>query len=108
MVTLISQSPTSSKRTCAPSRPSDPSIELLGPSASAVILASEESEHFAYDGIARRLRWARRATPSPAHFRQAGTLRDRRWRSRWHGREQADAIERAKAAAARLKIRYEP
>ena len=41
-----------------------PAIELAGPSASAVILASEESEDFAYEGLDEALGWGFRASRS--------------------------------------------
>src|SRR3982751_1951704 len=56
-----------------------PSIELAGPSASAVILAEQESEGFSYDGIAAAL--ALGAPGNPVNIRifaKPKTLRDRR------------------------------
>ena len=53
-------------------RAADPSIEFAGPSASAVILASEDSESFCVRGRGRRARAGRTgAAGRPAHFRQA-------------------------------------
>jgi phosphoribosylglycinamide formyltransferase 2 len=85
-----------------------PSIELFGPSASAVILASEESESFSYDGVADAL-----ALGAPGHsvdariFAKPKTLKNRRMGvALARGASVADAIERAKAAAARVRIRY--
>ena len=85
-----------------------PSIELAGPAASAVILASEESETFAYDGIADAL-----ALGAPKHpvdlriFAKPNTLRNRRMGvALARGETIEDALERAVAAASRVKIRY--
>src|SRR4249919_3548302 len=82
-----------------------PSIELLGPSASAVILASEESDHVAYDGVAEAL-----ALGSPGHavdlriFAKPRTLPRRRMGvAIARGGTVEDALERAKAAAARVR-----
>ena len=86
-----------------------PSIEFAGPSASAVILASEESDSFAYEGWPRRSRSARRASrstcassPSPTRLtnRRMGVALAR-------GDDAEDAVARAKAAAARVQIRYD-
>jgi len=85
-----------------------PSIELAGPSASAVILAEQESESFAYDGMADAL-----ALGAPGNsvdlriFAKPKTLSHRRMGvALARGTTIEDAIERAKAAAARVKIRY--
>jgi phosphoribosylglycinamide formyltransferase 2 len=85
-----------------------PSIELVGPSASAVILASEESESFSFAGIAEAL-----ALGSPGHpvdlriFTKPKTLKNRRMGvALARGTTADEAVGRAKAAAARVKIRY--
>jgi phosphoribosylglycinamide formyltransferase 2 len=85
-----------------------PSIELLGPSASAVILASEESNDFAFDGVADAL-----AVGAPGHpvdlrlFAKPNTLKNRRMGvALARGESAEDAQARASAAAARLQIRY--
>jgi phosphoribosylglycinamide formyltransferase 2 len=85
-----------------------PSIELAGPGASAVILASEESETFAYDGIADAL-----ALGAPRHpvdlriFAKPNTLKNRRMGVALARDETTDdAVARAVAAASRVKIRY--
>ena len=85
-----------------------PSIELAGPAASAVILASEESETFAYDGIAEAL-----ALGAPRHpvdiriFAKPNTLKNRRMGVALARDETTDdAVARAVAAASRVKIRY--
>jgi phosphoribosylglycinamide formyltransferase 2 len=85
-----------------------PAIELAGPSASAVILASEESEQVSYEGIADAL-----ALGSPGHpvdiriFAKPKTLKNRRMGiAIARGGTIEDAIDRAKAAAARVRIGY--
>ncbi len=85
-----------------------PSIELAGPAASAVILASEESDTIGYDGIADAL-----ALGAPKHpvdlriFAKPNTLRNRRMGvALARGETTDDAVARAVAAASRVKIRY--
>jgi phosphoribosylglycinamide formyltransferase 2 len=85
-----------------------PSIELAGPSASAVILSDKESESFAYDGVADAL-----ALGAPGNavdlriFAKPRTLAHRRMGvALARGATVEDAVGRAKAAAARVKIRY--
>jgi phosphoribosylglycinamide formyltransferase 2 len=85
-----------------------PSVELAGPSASAVILADEESDSVAYDGVADAL-----ALGSPGHpvdlriFAKPKTLKNRRMGvALARGDNAENAVERAKAAAARVRIRY--
>jgi phosphoribosylglycinamide formyltransferase 2 len=85
-----------------------PSIELVGPAASAVILASEESETVAYEGIAEAL-----ALGAPRHpvdlriFAKPMTLPNRRMGvALARGETVDDAVARAVAAASRVKIRY--
>ena len=85
-----------------------PSIELAGPSASAVILASEESDGISYEGVADAL-----ALGAPGHavdlriFAKPKTLPRRRMGvAIARGGTVEDALERAKAAAARVRIRY--
>jgi phosphoribosylglycinamide formyltransferase 2 len=85
-----------------------PSIELAGPSASAVVLASEESERFSFDGVAEAL-----ALGAPGHpvdlrlFGKPSTLKNRRMGvALARGSDVRDAIERAKTAAASVHIRY--
>ena len=86
-----------------------PSIEFAGPSASAVILASQERDHFSYDGIADAL-----ALGSPGNavdlriFAKPKTLMNRRMGiALARGENTEDAVDRARAAAARVRIRYE-
>jgi phosphoribosylglycinamide formyltransferase 2 len=86
-----------------------PSIELSGPSASAVILASEESERFAFAGIEEAL--AVGAPRSPVDLRifaKPKTLKNRRMGVALARAATVDeAVERAKSAAARVKVRYQ-
>ena len=85
-----------------------PSIELIGPSASAVILAAEESEDISYAGLAEAL--TRGAPGHPVDLRifaKPKTLKNRRMGvALARGGTAEDATERAKAAAARVHIRY--
>ena len=85
-----------------------PSIELVGPSASAVILASQESDNFDYDGSPRRLRSAPRQPGRSSHVRQAQDAQEPpHGRRACPRRDVEDAVARAKAAAARVRMRYE-
>jgi len=86
-----------------------PSIELAGPSASAVILAAEESDRFTFSGVAEAL-----ALGAPGHpvdlriFAKPKTLKNRRMGvALARGPSVEDALERAKAAAARVRIDYQ-
>jgi phosphoribosylglycinamide formyltransferase 2 len=85
-----------------------PSIELLGPSASAAILAGEESDSFAYEGIAEALALgAPRNSVELRIFAKPVTLKNRRMGvALARGDSIEDAVARAKAAASRLQIRY--
>jgi len=87
-----------------------PSIELAGPSASAVILASEESETISYDGVADALGLGAPGNPVDLRiFAKPKTLKNRRMGvALARSATIEDAIERAKAAAARVRIRYSP
>jgi len=85
-----------------------PSIELIGPAASAVILADEESDTVAYEGLAEAL-----ALGSPRHpvdvriFAKPKTLKNRRMGVALARDENVEeAVQRAKAAASRVRIRY--
>ena len=86
-----------------------PSIEFAGPSASAVILASEEREHFSYDGIADALSLGSPGNPVDLRiFAKPTTLKNRRMGiALARGENAEEAVDRAKAAAARVCIRYE-
>jgi phosphoribosylglycinamide formyltransferase 2 len=86
-----------------------PSIELAGPSASAVILAAQESDRFTYSEVAEAL-----ALGAPGHpvdlriFAKPKTLKNRRMGvALARGPSVEDALERAKAAAARIRIDYQ-
>jgi phosphoribosylglycinamide formyltransferase 2 len=85
-----------------------PAIELAGPSASAVILAGQESDRFGYGGVTEAL--ALGAPGYPVDIRIFGkpmTLKNRRMGvALARGPSVEDAIERAKAAAARVTINY--
>jgi phosphoribosylglycinamide formyltransferase 2 len=85
-----------------------PSIELAGPSASAVILATKESENFSYDGIAEALALGAPGNPVDLRiFAKPKTLANRRMGvALARGDTIEDAVERAKAAAARVRICY--
>jgi phosphoribosylglycinamide formyltransferase 2 len=86
-----------------------PSIELLGPSASAVILADEESEAFSYDGIAEALALGAPGNPVDLRiFAKPNTLKNRRMGVALARSESVeDALVRATSAASRVKLRYE-
>jgi phosphoribosylglycinamide formyltransferase 2 len=83
-----------------------PSIELAGPSASAVILASDESDEFAFEGIADSL--ALGAPKMPVDLRIFGkpkTLKNRRMGVALARADTVDdAVARAVAAASRVRI----
>ena len=85
-----------------------PSIELIGPSASAVILATEESESPSYEGLAEALAVGAPRKPVDLRiFAKPTTLKNRRMGVALARAENVvEAVERAKAAAARVKIRY--
>lgn len=108
MVTLISQSPNEFElHLRAILGLPIPSIELAGPSASAVILAAGESESIAYEGVADAL-----AVGAPGHavdlriFAKPATLKNRRMGvALARGDTIEDAVARAVGAASRVKIR---
>jgi phosphoribosylglycinamide formyltransferase 2 len=85
-----------------------PSIELIGPSASAVILADRESENFSYEGIAESL--AVGAPRNPVNLRifaKPLTLKNRRMGiALARGDNTDEAVARARSAASRVVIRY--
>src|SRR3954451_251974 len=85
-----------------------PGIELIGPSASAVILSDQESESFSYDGIAEALAVGAPRKPVDLRiFAKPKTLSHRRMGVALARAENVEeAVERAKAAAARVHIRY--
>jgi phosphoribosylglycinamide formyltransferase 2 len=111
MVTLISQFPNEFElHLRATLGLPIPSIELAGPSASAVILASEESEDFTYEGIDEALRVGAPDRPVDLRiFAKPKTLKNRRMGiALARGATADEAVERAVAAASRIKIRYGP
>jgi phosphoribosylglycinamide formyltransferase 2 len=85
-----------------------PAIELIGPSASAVVLADQESDRFGYDGIAEALAAGAPGNPVDLRiFAKPLTLKNRRMGvALARGATVDDAIARASAAAARVRIRY--
>lgn len=85
-----------------------PSIELAGPSASSVVLSEQESESFSYDGIADALALGAPGNPVALRiFAKPRTLVHRRMGvALARGSTVEDAVERARGAAARVKIRY--
>jgi phosphoribosylglycinamide formyltransferase 2 len=85
-----------------------PSIELAGPSASAVILADRECDDFAYEGLSEALALGAPRNPVDLRiFAKPKTLENRRMGIALARGETAElAVERAVAAASRVKIRY--
>ena len=109
MVTLISQFPNEFElHLRAILELPIPSIEFAGPSASAVILAEQESESLSYDGAAEALALGSPGNPVDLRiFAKPKTLKNRRMGvALARGPSVEDAVERAKAAAARVRIRY--
>ena len=85
-----------------------PAIELIGPSASAVILASQESETISYEGIAEAMAVGAPGRPVDLRlFAKPTSLKNRRMGvALARDRDADDAVARAVAAASRVKIRY--
>jgi phosphoribosylglycinamide formyltransferase 2 len=85
-----------------------PGVELLGPSASAVILADRESDSFSFEGVDQALAVGAPGKPVDLRiFSKPNTLLNRRMGIALARAESADeAVARAKAAAARVTIRY--
>ncbi|MGH6783148.1 MAG: phosphoribosylglycinamide formyltransferase 2, partial [Sphingomicrobium sp.] len=85
-----------------------PAIELAGPAASAVILADRESYDFAFSGVAEALAHGRTAKPVDLRlFAKPNTLSNRRMGvALARGKTVERAVERAVAAAAKVKIEY--
>jgi phosphoribosylglycinamide formyltransferase 2 len=109
MVTLISQFPSEFElHLRAVLGLPIPSIELAGPSASAVILASQESDSVCYEGVADALALGAPGNPVDLRiFAKPRTLKNRRMGvALARGESTEAAVERAKAAAARVRIRY--
>ena len=110
MVTLISQFPNQFElHLRAILELPIPSIELIGPAASAVILACEESDAISYDGIAEALALGSPRRPVDLRiFAKPKTLKNRRMGIALARDDNSeDATARAKAAASRVKIRYQ-
>ena len=86
-----------------------PSIELIGPSASAVILADRESGDFAFEGLGDALALGAPGRPVDLRiFAKPNTLANRRMGvALARGESAGEAIDRAKAAASRVRIRYQ-
>src|SRR3569833_1009837 len=84
-------------------------IEPAGPSASAVILGDRQSDSFAFEGMADALALGAPGNPVDIRlFAKPETLVNRRMGiALARGATVDDAIERAKAAAARVRIRYD-
>jgi phosphoribosylglycinamide formyltransferase 2 len=108
MVTLISQFPNEFElHLRAILELPIPSIEMLGPSASAVILGDCENERFTYEGIAEALAVGAPRRPVDLRiFAKPKTLKNRRMGIALARDETIDdAVQRATAAAARVRIK---
>jgi phosphoribosylglycinamide formyltransferase 2 len=111
MVTLISQTPNEFElHLRAILGLPIPSIELLGPSASAVILANEESDSISYEGIDDALALGAPGRPVDLRiFAKPTALKGRRMGVALARDETIDdAVARAVAAASRVRVRYQP
>jgi phosphoribosylglycinamide formyltransferase 2 len=109
MVTLIGQSPNEFElHLRAILGLPIPAIELAGPSASAVILATRESHDFGFTGVADALAHGRPDKPVEVRlFAKPKTLKNRRMGvALARGLSVERAKERAVAAAAKVKIDY--
>jgi phosphoribosylglycinamide formyltransferase 2 len=109
MVTLISQFPNEFElHLRAILELPIPAIEFGGPSASAVVLATQESDSFTVVGIADALALGAPGYPVDLRiFAKPKTLPNRRMGvALARGPSVEDALERAKAAAARITIDY--
>jgi phosphoribosylglycinamide formyltransferase 2 len=73
-----------------------------------VILAGQESDDFSFDGVAEALALGAPGYPVGLRiFAKPKTLKNRRMGvALARGADAEDAVERAKAAAARVRIRY--
>jgi phosphoribosylglycinamide formyltransferase 2 len=85
-----------------------PAIETAGPSASAVILADRESHSFFFDGVIDALATGEPGKPVDLRlFAKPNTLKNRRMGvALARGSDVDEAIARAKAAAAKVRIVY--
>ena len=109
MVTLISQSPNEFElHLRAVLGLPVPAIELMGPSASAVILAAQESDSFRFEGVAEALALGTAGEPVDLRlFAKPRTLPRRRMGvALARARSIEDAVATAKQAAATVRIRY--
>jgi phosphoribosylglycinamide formyltransferase 2 len=109
MVTLISQSPNEFElHLRAILGLPIPAIEFAGPSASAVILASEESNRFRFEGVAEAMALGIPGKPVDVRlFAKPNTLKNRRMGVALARAASTDeALETAIAAAAKVEIRY--
>ena len=86
-----------------------PSIELAGPSASAVILAERGERQFSFEGVAEALALGAPGSPVDLRlFAKPQTLVNRRMGvALARGETAEDAVARAKTAAGRVRIRYD-
>ena len=86
-----------------------PAIDLAGPSASAVILADRETEQFSYGGMADALALGAPNKPIDLRiFAKPKTLQRRRMGVALARAENVEeAVDRAKAAAAKVAIAYD-
>jgi phosphoribosylglycinamide formyltransferase 2 len=85
-----------------------PSIELIRPGASAVILAERECEEFAFEGVGEALSRGQPGAPVDLRiFAKPKTLKNRRMGVALAGGSNAEeAVETAKAAAGSIRISY--
>jgi phosphoribosylglycinamide formyltransferase 2 len=86
-----------------------PAVELVRPAASAVILADRESDRFAFDGLEEALAYGKSGVPVDLRlFGKPKTLKNRRMGIALAGGATAEqAVDKAKAAAAAVRIRYD-
>ena len=109
MVTMITQFPNQFElHLRAVLRMPIPSIDLVRPGASAVILADRECDGFSFEGISEALARGRPGAPVDMRiFAKPKTLRNRRMGVALAGGTDAEeAVETAKAAAGSIRIRY--
>jgi phosphoribosylglycinamide formyltransferase 2 len=109
MVTLISQSPNEFELHLRSILGLPiPAIELVGDSASAVILADRESHDFGFKGVAEALALGEPDRPIEIRlFAKPNTLKNRRMGvALARGRSADEAVTRAVAAATKVRIEY--
>ena len=109
MVTLIGQNPNEFElHLRAILRLPIPAIELAGPAASAVILATRESHSFGFEGVAEALAVGAPGRPVDLRlFAKPNTLKNRRMGVALARDESIEqATDRAVRAAAKVKIEY--